>query len=154
MMTMMKSENQSSQSQFHVTAIRSTEVLVLKSQLNRLPGFSMCGGCSVFTHHQSRDRKQMVNATLMTGHQAYYKFHILQQICSTRYFSILFWDWGRQFPATPSISKTRKDTQIISTDLDSLKYLLCAVKIWLSWLALQACTVKNLKRDHRNIFCI
>ncbi len=34
------------------------------------------------------------------GHQAdpahCNKFHILQQICSTQYFTILFWDWGRQ----------------------------------------------------------
>ncbi len=45
-------------------------------------------------------RKQTVNATLAMGHQAdpahRYKFHILQRACSTQYFTILFWDWGRQ----------------------------------------------------------
>jgi hypothetical protein len=36
----------------------------------------------------------------MMGHQAdpahCYKFHIYRQIHSTQYFTILFWDWGRQ----------------------------------------------------------
>jgi hypothetical protein len=34
------------------------------------------------------------------GHQAdlanCYKFNILQQICSTQYCTILFWNWGRK----------------------------------------------------------
>jgi hypothetical protein len=35
----------------------------------------------------------------MTGHQANlvhcYKFHILERICNTQYFTTLVWDWGR-----------------------------------------------------------
>jgi hypothetical protein len=33
-----------------------------------------------------------------------YKFSILQQICNTQYFTILFWDWGRR-------QKARIDSQ-------------------------------------------
>jgi hypothetical protein len=95
-MTMMMTENQSSQSQIHVTAFWGTEDLALKASLNRLPGASMYGGGggSVLTQHQSHNRIRTVNAILVTGHQAdpvhCYKFHILQQICSPQYFTILF----------------------------------------------------------------
>jgi hypothetical protein len=41
MVAMMMSENQSWQSQVHVTAIWGTEDLAVKSQFNRLPGASL-----------------------------------------------------------------------------------------------------------------
>ncbi len=57
----------------------------------------------------------MVTVTLTMGHQANpehcYKFHILQQICSKQYFSILFWDRERR-------QKARIDSQQYS---DSMK---------------------------------
>jgi hypothetical protein len=61
----------------------------------------MCGGGVQFSPNTSHViRKQMVNSTLVTGHQAAsahcYKCHILQRICSTQYFTILLWDWGRR----------------------------------------------------------
>jgi hypothetical protein len=60
----------------------------------------MCGGGLVLTQHQSCHRKWTINRTLAMGHQAdpvhCYKFHILQQICSIQYYTILFWHWGRQ----------------------------------------------------------
>jgi hypothetical protein len=61
----------------------------------------LCAGGAQFSPHTSHViRKQTVNATFATSHQAdpahCYKFHILQWICSTQYFTILFSDWGRR----------------------------------------------------------
>ncbi len=60
----------------------------------------MCGGWAQFSPKNSHViRKRTFNATLMTGHYAdpanCYKFNILLQNCSTQYFTILIWDWGR-----------------------------------------------------------
>ncbi len=96
-MMMVMSEDQS---QVHVTAISgywgfSGEEPVL----NRLPGASMWEGGSILTQHQSNDRKLAVNATLAVGHQAHparcYKFHILQQVCSTQYYTIIIFGPGK-----------------------------------------------------------
>jgi hypothetical protein len=62
---------------------------------------SLCAGGAQFSPHTSHMiRKRTVNATLATSHQAdpahCYKFHILQRICSTQYFTIFFLDWGRR----------------------------------------------------------
>jgi hypothetical protein len=44
-------------------------------------------------------QKQAVNAPLVMGHQAdpahCTNFIFYRRICSTQYFTILFWDWGR-----------------------------------------------------------
>jgi hypothetical protein len=60
--------------------------------------------------------KRTVNATLAMGYQAdlahYYKFHILQQICSTQYFTILFRDWGRRRTARINSWRYRKDSLV------------------------------------------
>jgi hypothetical protein len=83
---------------------RDTEIIAVKSQFKSLSG----EGGSVLTHHKSCGRKQTTNATLAMDHQAdpthSYKFSILQQICNTQYFTILFWDWGRR-------QKARIDSQ-------------------------------------------
>ncbi len=81
-------------------------------------------GGLVLTQQQSCYRNRTVNATLATGHKAdpvhCYKFQTLQQICSTQYFTILFWDWGRQK------NKNRIDSRWYSKDLfltsNSIKY--------------------------------
>ncbi len=70
-MTMMMSENPSSQSQVHVKLFRGTKDLAVKSQLKEA---SQClyvwGGGSVITQHESHNRKWTVNATFVTSHQA------------------------------------------------------------------------------------
>jgi hypothetical protein len=52
----------------------------------------MCGGAQFLPNASHMIRKQMVNVTLMTGHQANlahcYKFHILQQIFSKQYLGL------------------------------------------------------------------
>jgi hypothetical protein len=59
--------------------------------------------CWITTHASHEIQKWTVNATLAMGHQAdpghCYRFHILQQNCSTQNFTILFWDWGRRWLA-------------------------------------------------------
>jgi hypothetical protein len=77
---MMMNENQSSQSQVHVTVLR---VKCQKASLNKRLGASTCGGRAWFSPYTSHmTRKWMVNTTLVMGNQAdptlCYKFHILQ----------------------------------------------------------------------------
>jgi hypothetical protein len=71
--------------------------------------------------------KRMVNTTLAMGHQAYpvhcyYKFHILQLNCSTQYFTILFWDWGRRQIARINsrryMSSFLADEQAVTWDME------------------------------------
>jgi hypothetical protein len=96
MMTMMMSENLSSQ--VHVTAIRFTEDLVVRASLNRLPIASMHGGGAQFspnTSHVIGNEWSMRHSWWVIRLTWRTKFHILQQICSTQYFTILFWDWGQ-----------------------------------------------------------
>jgi hypothetical protein len=60
---------------------------------------------SVLSHHQLCDRKQKVNATFATDHQAdpaHNKFHILRQICSRQYFTTFFVT-GEDYKKTGSI---------------------------------------------------
>ncbi len=92
--------------------------LSTKNRLNRRPGASMCrGGGTQFSPNTSHELwKRTVNATLAMGYQAdlahYYKFHILQQICSTQYFTILFRDWGRRRTARINSWRYRKDSLV------------------------------------------
>ncbi len=82
------------------------------------------GGLSSYptpVHHW----KRMVNATLGMGHQAdqahCYEFHIIW-ICSTQYFTILFWDWGRQ-----RIIRIPSDTWIHRSDNLFLKIVIACL---------------------------
>jgi hypothetical protein len=77
---MMTSENQSTQSQVHVTAFLGTEVKRQKGSLNRQSSAYTCEGGSVLTQHQSCDTT--VNATLVMGHQANAALLFYRQICS------------------------------------------------------------------------
>ncbi len=69
----MMSENQSSQSQVHVTAFWGTEGLsAKKATLNRQPSAYKCRGGWVLTQHQSRDMEtDGQSKTLTMGHQAH-----------------------------------------------------------------------------------
>jgi hypothetical protein len=68
---MMMSENQSSQSQVHVTAFRGLRVKRKKASLNRRPTAHTAAGArfSSNTSHMTR-KPRTVNATLAMGHQA------------------------------------------------------------------------------------
>jgi hypothetical protein len=71
-----------------------------KASLNRRTGVCTCRGDSVSPNTSNMIQKWTINITLAMSNQAdqghRYEFHILQWICSTKYFTILFWDWGRR----------------------------------------------------------
>jgi hypothetical protein len=113
-MTMM-SENQSSQSQVHVTEFGVLRVKQQKASFNRRSiAYTVGEGCSVLTNTNHVIWKQTVNATLAMGHQAdptqCYKFNILDFLgVNTPNFTIIILGLGKMtnsqdpFPAIQSL---------------------------------------------------
>jgi hypothetical protein len=101
-MMMMMGENQSSQSKVYVTAFSGYRGFSGKKSVKIGYSVPLCvGGWTQFSPNTSQViQKQTVKETLAKGHQAdlasWYKFHILRRICSTQYFTLLFWDWGKR----------------------------------------------------------